>query len=443
MRSFFKGIFVLAVVAFLGECIEFLVNMVLAKELGGVGMGLYMSILPLVFFVVVLASMELTVSISKYIAEKEEKYHASMLRHGIRFSAFFTIVLTIVTICVLPIIPVFNQYHPYIRLLVIILIPITSFSSIARGYFMGVQHMGKIAVANFTRKFAQLILLVLIYHLFQFDLNVSILIALCALVGSEIIVLIYLLQQFYVQMKYMKKNKGNIRLSGKNVRKSLLSVSLPTTGMRISHSIAHAIQPFLIKAALVKAGLTGTVALEHFGIVTGVAFSIGFFPAFIAHSFSTVLIPTVSEAYAKKDFVRLQKLLQQIMFMTFLYGVPAVIIFHYFAEPLTHLFFKSALAPLYLQLLWPYFLFHYFVIPLQAFLIGIGLITDSLIHYIWATIVMFVIMYILGSNPHYQMIGIILAMNTSSLLLMLLHYITICRKIGVSIILRKPIKQSY
>ncbi|PKR84951.1 polysaccharide biosynthesis protein [Heyndrickxia camelliae] len=442
MRSFFKGIFVLAVVAFLGECIEFLVNMVLAKELGGVGMGLYMSILPLVFFVVVLASMELTVSISKYIAEKEEKYHASMLRHGIRFAAFFTIVLTIVTICVLPIIPAFNQYHPYIRLLVVILIPITSFSSIARGYFMGVQHMGKIATANFTRKFAQLLLLVFIFHLFQFELETSILIALSTLVGSELVVLLYLLQQFYVQMKKMK-NRGSIRLSGKNVRKSLLAVSLPTTGMRISHSIAHAIQPFLIKAALMKAGLTGTVALEHFGIVSGVAFSIGFFPAFIAHSFSTVLIPTVSEAYAQKDFVKLQKLLQQVMVMTFLYGVPAILVFHYFAEPLTHLFFKSALAPFYLQLLWPYFLFHYFVIPLQAFLIGIGLITDSLIHYIWATIVMFIMMYILGSNPHYQMIGIILAMNTSSLLLMLLHYVTICKKIGVSLILRKPYKQSY
>ncbi|MBS4174992.1 polysaccharide biosynthesis protein [Bacillus sp. FJAT-49736] len=442
MSSFFRGIFLLAVVAFLGECIELLVNMVLAKELGGVGMGLYMSILPLVFFVVVLASMELQISISKYIAEKDKKYHASMLRHGIRFAAFFTIVLTIVTICVLPIIPVFNQYHPYIRLLVIILIPITSFSSIARGYFMGVQQMGKIAIANFTRKVAQLILLVFIYHLFQFNLQVSILIALCALVGSEFVVLIYLLQQFYVQSKQMK-NKSNVRLSGKNVRKSLLAVSLPTTGMRISHSIAHAIQPFLIKAALMKAGLSGTVALEHFGIVTGIAFSIGYFPAFIAHSFSTVLIPTVSEAYAKKDYARMQKLLQQVMFMTFLYGVPAIFIFHYFAEPLTHMFFKSAIAPLYLQLLWPYFLFHYFVIPLQAFLIGIGLITDSLIHYIWATLVMFAMIYILGSNPHYQMIGIILAMNTSTLLLMLLHYVTICKKIGVSLIMRKPIKQSY
>lgn len=129
--------------------------------------------------------------------------------------------------------------------------------------------------------------------------------------------------------------------------------------------------------------------------------------------------------------------------MTFIYGIPAVIIFHLFAEPLTHMFFDSDIAPLYLQLLWPYFLFHFFAIPLQAFLIGIGLIKDTLLHFIWSTIVMFIMMYILGSNPQFNMIGIILGMNTSALLVMLLHYVTVCRKIGVSLIFRKPVKHSY
>lgn len=442
MTSFLKGTLLLAVVAFLGECIEFLINMVLAKELGGVGMGLYMSILPVIFFIVVLASMELPVSISKFVAEKEDKYHVSMLQHAIRLTVIFTIVFVVLSIAILPIIPVFNHYHPYIRGMVILLIPIISFTSIARGYFMGVQHMGKIALANFLRKVVQLILLVFVYQLFQFDLDVSIMIAFGTFIGSEIIVFIYLLYVFFLQFKNIKK-QDSVRLTGKFVRKNLLSVSLPTTGMRMTHSVTHAIQPFLIKAALIHAGFSGTMAIEHFGLLTGVAFSIGFFPAFIAHSLSTVLIPTVSEAYSRKDFPKLQKLLQQVMIMTLVYGVIAIIIFHIFAEPLTHLFFKSDVASLYLQLLWPYFLFHYFVIPLQAILIGIGLIKDALLHFIWSTIVMFVLIYILGSIQNLNMVGIILAMNTGSLLMMLMHYVTVCKKIGVSLILRKPINQSY
>ncbi|MBU5213279.1 polysaccharide biosynthesis protein [Heyndrickxia oleronia] len=442
MTSFFKGTFLLVVVAFIGECVEFFINMVLANELGEVGMGLYMSILPVIFFIVVLASMELPVSISKFIAEKEDKYHLSMLQHAIRFTVLFTIVLVILALAILPILPVFNHYHPYIRGLVIVLIPLVSFSSVARGYFMGVQHMGKIAIANFLRRIVQLTLLVIVYNLFQFELDKAILIALCTLIGSELIVFVYLIHTFFLQFKLIK-HKSAVRLTGKSVRKSLMSVSLPTTGMRITHSISHAIQPFLIKAALMKAGFSGTMAIEHFGLLTGVAFSIGFFPAFIAHSLSTILIPTVSEAYAKRDFAKLRSLLQQVILMTFVYGIPAVIIFHIFAEPLTHMFFDSDIAPMYLKLLWPYFLFHFFAIPMQAFLIGIGLIKDTLLHFVWSTVVMFIMMIILGSQQEFNMIGIILGMNTGALLVMLMHYVTICKKIGVSLFFRKPVKQSF
>ena len=63
MNTFVKGAVLLIIVAFVGECLEFLINMVLARELGEEGLGLYMSILPTVLFVVVIASLELPISI--------------------------------------------------------------------------------------------------------------------------------------------------------------------------------------------------------------------------------------------------------------------------------------------------------------------------------------------------------------------------------------------
>ncbi|KHD85600.1 polysaccharide biosynthesis protein [Heyndrickxia ginsengihumi] len=442
MGIFFKSVCLLMGVAFLGECIEFLTNMVLAKELGEHGMGLYMSILPIIVLVIVIASMELPVSISKFIAEKDEKYHQSMLQHVIRLTVLFTIFFMAFCVVLLPFIPIFKHYHPFIRGLVIILIPIIAFSSIARGYFMGIQQMGKIATANFLRKIVQLLLLVFLYQWFHFSLEVSILVALCTIVGSDFIVLLYLLHMFVLQMKFISK-KERAYVSGQSVRKNLLAVSLPTTSMRVFLSITNAIEPFLIKAAVVKSGMTETMANEHFGLMAGVAFTIGFFPAFIAHSLSTVLIPTVSEAYSKQDGLKLQKLLQKVMLVTFLYGVPAVICIYVFAEPLTNLFFHSMVAAIYLQLLWPYFLFHFFVIPMQAFLIGLGLIRDAFAHFIWSTIVTYLMMYFLGTNPEYQMAGIIIAMNTGALLLMLMHYLTICKKIEISLVLRNSVKHTF
>lgn len=438
MKTFFKGTLLLIIAAFIGECVEFLINLVLAKELGGHGMGLYMTILPSIFLVVILASLELPVSISKFIAEKEDRYHRSMLKHATILTTVFMAIIISLAFVILPVIPVFDDYHPFVRWLVILFIPIVSYLSIARGYFMGIQSMGRIAFANFLRKAVQLILLVFIYQLLEFELQTSILIALCTLVASDLIVFGYLGLEYVIQYRKLGKRPAS-SLSGKAVRRNLLAVSLPTTGMRIFHAISHAVQPFLIKAALLKAGMPAAVATEHFGLMTGVALTIGFFPAFIAHSLLIVLIPTVSESYSKRDMPMLQNLLKQVMRMTFLYGIPACVVFYYFAEPLTKIFFESSAATVYLQMLWPYFLFHFFLIPMQAYLIGLGLVKDALIHNVWSTIVSFAIMFTLGSLQTLQMEGIIIGMNMGAVLLALMHYVTICRKIGVSVFSTKSL----
>ncbi|CAG9622941.1 polysaccharide biosynthesis protein [Sutcliffiella rhizosphaerae] len=441
MNKFFKGTLLLAIAAFLGESIEFIVNMILAKNLGEEGMGLYMSVLPIIFLVVVISSLELPISISKFVAAKEEKYHQSMLQHAMRMTIVFTIIILILGACLLPVLPVFQNYHPLVKWLILIMIPVISFSSIARGYFMGLQHMGKIAISNFLRKAVQLCLLLLVYHFFHFSLEVSLLIALCTLIGTEAIVCFVLLYMYRMQY-YQLKAKPSTGMDGRTVRKKLLEVSIPTTGMRLFHAVTNAIQPFLIKIALVKAGLTQTIALEEFGLLAGVALAIGFFPGFIAHSLMIVLIPTVSEAYENHDFAKLQKLLKQVMILTVIYGIPIVMVFYHFAIPLTNIFFENSHAASYVQLLWPMFLFHLFVSPLQAYLIGLGMIKDAFLHSIWSTSISFLLMFVLGSLPTLQMNGVILGMNTGMVLLTLMHYLTVCHKIKVTLFLQNSRSQT-
>lgn len=439
MNKFFKGTLLLAVAAFAGECIEFLVNMVLARELGESGLGMYMSILPTIFLIVLLASFELPVSISKFIAEKDKKYHRSMLNHVIKLTVVFTAILMPLAMIIMPFISVFDQYHPYLRWVVIVFIPIVSFSSITRGFFMGKNQMGKIATYNFLRKLVQLLFLVFLYQFFQFDTMTAVFIAFCTLIGSEVVVFLYLLHMFIIQFQQVKKEPSE-GMSGKTVRRSLMAVSIPTTALRVFHAMTHAIEPFLIKAALLQAGVSGIVATEHFGMLAGIAMTIGFFPAFIAHSLLIMLIPTVSKYFAENNTQKLQSLLQQVFILTISYGVPAVIVFYFFAEPLTSTFFHSPDAAIYLQLLWPFFLLHYFIIPMQAFLIGLGLMKEALYHFVWSTVVSFSVIYVLGSMHSFQMDGVIIGMNAGAVVLCLMHYLTICKKIGVSILL-SPIKE--
>lgn len=439
MQSFYRGIAVLVVAAFISECVEFFVNIVLARELGEMGMGQYMSILPSIFLVAIIASLELPISISKYVAEKDEKYHQSMLGHAFRLVIIFTIVILLIVTSVITVLPIFQTYHPFIRWLFILFIPIVSFSSIAKGYFMGIQQMKRIAIANLLRKIGQLILLIIVFQAFQFQLQTAVFISLCALFGSEFIVFLYFIHAYYLQTRNLGRFRGE-RLSSKEVRKNLLAISIPTTAMQIFHALTHAVQPFLIRSTLINAGLAEGVATEQFGMMAGVAMTIGFFPAFIAHSLLIILIPTVSKAYAEKEIISLQRLLQQVVLFTVLYGVPAVAVIYFFAEPLTGLFFESVTAAIYLKLLWPYFLVHFFVIPMQAFLIGLGLVKEAFFQQIWSTIITFSLIYFLGSLDSFGMAGVIIGMNTGVLLLMLMHYFTIKHKIGFSFFIRRTVQ---
>ena len=65
---------------------------------------------------------------------------------------------------------------------------------------------------------------------------------------------------------------------------------------------------------------------------------------------------------------------------------------------------------------------------------------DAFIHGVWATTIAFVIMYFLGSSSNFQMDGIIIGINAEAILLTMMHYMTVCKKIGVSIFMF-PLKQ--
>ena len=86
---------------------------------------------------------------------------------------------------VLPFIPGSDQYHPIFRWLVVNL----NFNCLlyfhCKKVLYGKSQMGKIAVANFLRNIIQLLPLVYLFQLFEFDTHMAVLIAFCTLIGSD------------------------------------------------------------------------------------------------------------------------------------------------------------------------------------------------------------------------------------------------------------------
>lgn len=145
------------VTAFAGECLEFLINMILARELGEAGLGTYMSILPTVFLIVILSSMELPISLSKFSQRKKSIFtgDASLclpLCRGHDMQPFTSYGAALYVDAIISRVPSRDTMARPDRDSDCV------FTSITRGYFMGIHQMGKIAAANFLRKGIQLAL---------------------------------------------------------------------------------------------------------------------------------------------------------------------------------------------------------------------------------------------------------------------------------------------
>jgi stage V sporulation protein B len=69
------------------------------------------------------------------------------------------------------------------------------------------------------------------------------------------------------------------------------------------------------------------------------------------------------------------------------------------------------------------------------------MVKDAFLHSIWSTTVSFILMFVLGSIPSLQMNGVILGMNTGMVLLTIMHYLTVCHKIKVTLWLKKSNSQ--
>ncbi|WP_353626454.1 hypothetical protein [Bacillus sp. JCM 19041] len=112
----------------------------------------------------------------------------------------------LIAVLVLPHLSVLNNYHTGVKWMLILLVPVITFSSVARGYLIGAQHTSKIAIANLLKRAAQLIGLLVVFNLFSLSSDLAIFMALLALKLSELLVLFYLVIVFIRKIGQTKKS---------------------------------------------------------------------------------------------------------------------------------------------------------------------------------------------------------------------------------------------
>lgn len=153
-----------------------------------------------------------------------------------------------------------------------------------------------------------------------------------------------------------KKNSYGLKhISQTNSRKqilvSLLQMSVPLSINRLCVNFLMSIEAIRIPLMLQLYGLSDADALSTYGILTGMALPVLFFPNAFTGALSSMLLPAVSEAQSKGDRERIKTITINASFFVVFAGLLFGILFFMFSDFLGTIIFKEPLAAVYIRAL--------------------------------------------------------------------------------------------
>jgi len=448
-QTFLKGTLILILAGFITRILGFINRIVVARFIGEEGVGLYMMAVPSLVLVITITQLGLPVAISKLVAEaaaqEDNRRIKKILVVSLSITGTLSILFTPAIFFVAPYLAdtIFTDERIIWPLLAITpVVPIVAISSVIRGYFQGKQNMQPAAISQVLEQTIRISLVALFTSAFlPYGIEYAAAGAMISSVIGELVSLIYLLTMFKVKKKLkVRRNFFNSLKKGKSTFNQLMSIALPTTGSRLIGSISWFFEPIVVANSLAIAGVATAVATKQYGGLTGYALPLLMLPSFITVSLSTSLVPAISEAMAQKKLFLVEHRLQQAIRLSLVTGGLASVVLYIFAEPLMVFMYGNSQSAIFVKVLAPFFIFHYFQSPLQAVLQGLDLARAAMINSLIGSAVKTALIFILATRPSLGIIGAGLAIAIGIILTTLLHFATVMKVVPFTIHVRAYIK---
>lgn len=431
--AFFEKTIILTVSNILTGTFAFIFSILLSREIGPKGMGIYQLVMPVYTMFLFFTGGGVTVSLSKIAAEKKASGKLNELYRTVRITCIFEIIWSLIITAIVFLLAKFlsnnilSDGRTYYAILAFCpALVIISLSSVFKGAYYGLQRVVEPALIDVVEK---IIRIAIMYPLVSMTANKGIELsaasAVFALSSAELASLIL----FYICYKnYVKKNPGygscdnNFQL-GFNVLK--LAIPLAING--ILSTVFSTINTILIPKRLQVAGIPYEEALALFGKLQGMALSIAFFPTVILGALSVILIPSISEAVTfRKNHIINHRLNLAIRIASITAFSSTAIIF---AMPymIGEFFYKDATVGELLKILSPGLPLVYILITSFAILNGLGRQKNILINSTLTSICDMVLLYTLLAIPILNIKGYAITFIVSAILGIIINFIVIKR----------------
>jgi stage V sporulation protein B len=448
-QTFLKGTLVLILAGFITRVLGFINRIVLARFVGVEGVGLYMMAVPTLSLVITITQLGLPVAISKLVAEAEaqgdQRKIKKILVVSLSVTGTLSILFTPALILLAPFLSenIFTDNRTYWPLIAITpVVPIVAISSVIRGYFQGKQNMRPAAASQVLEQVVRISLVALCTTAFlPYGIEYAAAGAMISSVIGELISLIYLAAMFKFKKKIKIRRKffKSVK-NGKETFNQLMSIALPTTGSRFIGSISWFIEPIVVTNSLAIAGVATALATKQYGGLSGYALPLLMLPSFITFSLSTSLVPAISEAMAQNKLKLVEHRLQQALRLSIVSGGLACVVLYVFAEPLMIVMYGSSQSAIFVQIMAPFFIFHYIQGPLQAVLQALNLAKAAMVNSLIGAAVKTALIFVLATRPSLGILGASLAIVIGMMLVTSLHFATVMKVIPFTIYIRDYFK---
>lgn len=449
MSKFLRGTFILLIAGLITRLLGFINRIVIARSIGEEGVGLHMMAFPTFILVVTITQLGLPIAISKNVAEAEARKDYAEIKRILVVSLVITISLSIIfTPALILLAPFLSEtlftdqriYYPLIAIAPVV--PIIAVSSVLRGYFQGRQNMRPAANSQILEQVVRITLIAFLTKAFlPYGIEYAAAAVMISSVIGELVALLYLITTFKLKKRFkLRKNFFQSVHSGKKTFHNLMDIALPTTGSRMIGSIAWFFEPIVVSHSLAIAGVAAVAATKQYGSLTGYAMPLLMLPSFITYSLATSLVPAISEANSQNDHKLIEYRLQQSLRFAFITGGLSVIVLYVLADPLMQLMYGSTKGSDFIRLMAPFFLFYYYQGPLQAVLQALNLARAAMINSLIGAIVKIAVIYLLASQPSFGINGVALAIMVGFVLVTILHFATVLKRISFTFYILEYLK---
>ncbi len=442
LHPLITGTLILTLTGLASRLIGFFYRIYLARLFGEEGMGIYQLIGPVLSLSFSLTAAGYQTAISKLVAENTAKQKQHSFRPML---AGLSISLPLSLLCNL-VIYYFSDYiavtflleartAPMLRVLSFS-IPVVAVHACINGYFYGTKKTGVPAISQL---FEQCVRVGCVFCLSTYALskgasltiNVAVLGLVIGELGSMLVSVIAMYMVLW-RPSHTLHPAHNLRpATPPGMYRALMAMVLPLTLNRIVLNLLQSVEAVSIPAKLRLYGYDNATALSVYGVLTGMAMPLIFFPNALTGSVSVLLLPMISEAYALKDMNIVKKYTLQTIKLCTLMGVVCMSVFLLLGRWVGSHLFHSDLAGHFIMTLGFLCPFLYLDTTLSSILQGLGMASRIFIMNVTSLLVR--LAFVFWAIPVFGITGYLWGILASQILLSAMYLICLLRMKNVLI----------